>query len=232
MLKLLIPCWLILTSCDLAYENNQRWLVTSVITDQYGLPKSELPVMVKASNYSDRDIIGQNVTDINGSAKVRTIAPINASGFLVEINMLDELGQRFDTTVSSLRIIVPLEDMDVVNIMKNDMTLGLGTIRINQLATLVFNISNTSGSSDTVYWELNSQPVHMEINSVDTSPGINQSIRKGRFLPADDPQSFSLTVVDNDTISFVYRSVNGVITTSGNEVITMNSQDQVYVFQY
>lgn len=232
MQRMTILCLLVLTGCDLIYENNQRWLVTSLVSDQYHQPVANVPVTVIAANYSDRDIIGLNVTETNGMAKVRTIAPSNASEYIVEFNMLDQQGQRFDTTVSSLRMVAPLVDEDIGSILKNDFILDLGGIKVNQLASFVFRIENSSGRPDTLNWEIAAQPLHIEIDSVDFRPTTNVSVIKGQFLSVDNVQSNSLMVVDNDTLSIRYQFRNGSITSAGQQNIIMDSEDQTYVFQF
>lgn len=221
-----------LSGCDLVYENNQRWLVTTTISDQYGKPVAAVPVNVIASNFSDRDLIGVNTTDKNGVAKVRSIVPINAREYVIEINLTDQEIQRFNTTFSSLRLIGPLDEVDVLNINKNDMILELGQIEVNQLAILAVNIDNISNSLDTLYWELTTRPVHIEIQIIDPEVAFKKSKTRGRFLPTNDPLSLSLPVVDNDTIIFDYRLINGAVTRSGQEMILMDTEDLTYVFQF
>lgn len=214
-------------ACDIDFEDNSRLFFNSTITDQNGDPVSGIEIVLSAGEtclFCDFEIIGSGVTDASGRAYFPVLDPKTKP---IDISVNEEFGSsNYKLNYSRLKV------SNVTESLLTNQTIRLPQEILYKLAPFKLVILNTSGSTASVFWELEGPK---EFNAIDFSsdepdeePEFSGILNNGQLI-----NEYSFNLAENINYTFKYRVIeNNTLISEGENFITNTENTREYVFEY
>lgn len=196
----------VLVSCDVAYEDKRRLLITGTVVDELQLPVSNVPVTVFVpisvglKGGMGQEILAEGKTDINGYFEFVSLSPKDTQTISTEIN------QRFQVGFRENHAIFSIVGMEVLEL---DGAIREGSLALEGIVDSRFLIKRVNNVTDTVFYRL-------KVNPVEKFQYLNPSLVPEAFpdfffptdtlFPSQNESSLGIgPLLANDTIHLEYR---------------------------
>lgn len=242
-LTLFFLCFLY--SCELRYEDNERLLYKGEIKGLTDLPLADISVEVYATNFSisdfqletlsrensfeDINLIGQNVSNEQGTFNVTTISPKNEVSTVIVIN-----GVNSSSYITSKPSLFYLYDSNRnSNRATGQVSFTVPNSILPDKLTFELILERSTTNNDTLSYSVS----YPKVNKIARFPPDPQQPESPNFLfnellPSIQQQRDTLETVDGDIIKFQYTLKNRTILSSGEEEIKVTAQNNSYVFRF
>lgn len=235
----------LLYSCELRYEDNERFLFKGEITDITNVPLAKVAVEIYAVNFSvsdfrletlsrensfeDINLIGENFSNEQGAFNVVTVSPANEVSTVIVIN-----GVNSSSYITSKTSLFYLYDSNRnSNRATGQVSFTVPNSILPDKLTFELILERSTTNNDTLSYSVS----YPKVNKIARFPPDPQQPESPNFLfnellPSIQQQRDTLETVDGDIIKFQYTLKNRTILSSGEEEIKVTAQNNSYVFRF
>ncbi len=220
---LLLPCLLFSCNGDVQIEDNRRLLVSGSITGN--APDNISVVTMGAYNMEPDDnpdkILGFGKSNQNGKFSFTSLDTYSHN-LLISINskVLDDYKENMGSYYF-------YDDSGI-----HQLSYDLGEINLPQKVSFDFNIENTSGTSDTLYYSFKYEnPVKYFVRATNDFEEVedNSYVTVYEILPLSEPRVHHIDVAAGSDLKFIYNFGDQ----AAQEItVSVNSETNSYDFEY
>lgn len=225
---------LIISSCQVDYEDNSRLLFKGSVNDSLQNPFPGVPVTVYASPNPlvliTTESIGTGITDADGTFEIVTLSPKNPTFLEVHVNdFLQEKNNPEFGSYTFRRIDVLGENEATYNIPEFTLEKRVNTaLEIKRVSNVADSLSfryRYKNSDRIVDFSQKATPDILEDPNLLVGSGILPSTQNDTIVPL-----FGL--VANDTLFLKYRLINGTVSDAMETELLYNPETGSYEFEF
>lgn len=221
---LLLPCLLFSCIDEVQIEDNRRLLISGFITgdNPENISVTAMGVYNLEPNDNPDKMLGFGKSDQNGKF---TFTSLDTYSHDILISVNSEVLDDYKENMGSFYF---YDDSG-----KHQLSYNLGEINLPEKVAFDFNIENTSGTSDTLYYSFKYQkPVKYFVknnNGFEEVEDNNSYVRAYEMLPISEPRVHHLDVAAGSDLKFIYNFGDQ----AAQEIaVSVNSETNSYDFEY